>query len=411
MTPFVDRRYEEPMEALLDNKYVFRTTTFFLERYLRYKFKYRCEKVIPESKTFIVVSNHTTNYDAIMLGLSFNKLLYSVASDHIFRWGILSSLIKLLVSPIPRIKGKTEIRTTKEILKRMKRGGSVCIFAEGNRTFSGETVDIPESTGKLVKLSGSGLITYRIDGGYFSNPRWGRNLRRGAMSGRMVAEYSPSQLQKMSPQRINEIIKQDLYVNAYAAQEKKPVRYIGKRLAENLEIALFLCPQCGGMDTLKSRDDHLECSCGLKVKYTPFGRLVDEHGTLPFDTITQWSRWQQSKLPLIAEEYMKSSGDEPLTSDAGQSLFKVERARKSSLIGRGKIALYKDRLVFLDSDGQSFSFPYCDISEMAIYSRMVLIFSTADQISYEIKSEVPRSAVKYLEFFKLLKEKQLVDNK
>lgn len=393
------------MSALLNSPFVFKAFHFFIEKFLKYKFGYTYEKITPESKSFIVLSNHNTNYDPLMVGVSFDKLLYYVASDHIFRWGLVSSLIKFLVSPIPRIKGKREVQTAKEVLKIIKKGGNVCIFAEGNRSFTGETGYIPESTGKLIKLSGAGMITYRIDGGYFTSPRWAKTLRLGLMSGRMVKEYTASQLEKMSAEEINQIIKEDLYVNAFEEQNKNPVCYKGKRLAEHLEVALYMCPKCRRMDTLKSNDDRFGCSCGLDLKYTPYGELASRNEYQnPFATIVEWSRWQQSEIQRIADDYLLLGGDEPITSNTGQSLWRVEKARRSKLICRGTLALYKGRLVMQDDYGNQHSFDFANITDLAIYSRMVLIFSTTDQVSYEIKSDIPRSALKYVELFKRLKE-------
>jgi len=393
------------MSALLNNVIAFRIFHFLIEKFLKLKFGYTYEKITPKSKPFIVLSNHTTDFDPLMVGLSFDRMLYYVASDHIFRWGLISSLIRFLASPIPRMKGKTEVQTAKEVLKRIRRGQNVCIFAEGIRTFSGETQHIPESTGKLVKLSGAGLITYRIDGGYFTSPRWAKTLRRGFMSGRMVREYTPQELEKLSTEEINMIIRKDLYVNAFEEQKKNPVYYKGKRLAEMLEVALYMCPRCGRMDTLKSRDDRFDCPCGLKLRYTPYGELVPINGCEnPFPTIVEWSRWQESEIKKVADNCLAKDVNEPITSNTGQSLWIVEKARKSRLVCRGTLSLFKDRLVMQDDFGRRHEFHFADILGMAVYSKMVIIFSTTDQVSYEIKSEIPRSALKYVGLFKRLKE-------
>ncbi|HHV98754.1 MAG TPA: 1-acyl-sn-glycerol-3-phosphate acyltransferase [Clostridiaceae bacterium] len=392
------------MKGLLRYGLIYNLFKIILRQIVKVKFNYTYEKVIPRYKPYIVLSNHTTNYDPIMIGLSFPGLLYYVASDHIFRLGILSKLLVLLADPIPRLKATAETQAVKQILKRIKAGGSVCIFAEGNRSFSGETVDIPESTGKLIKLSGAALITYRLDGGYFSSPRWSKTLRRGSMTGRKVREYSPEEIKAMTVDEINMIIKNDLYVNAYEENKRNPIAFHGKKLAENLETALYLCPMCGEIATLKSENDRFHCSCGLSLKYTPYGKFVaDGNSKVPFETVLDWSNWQSEKIKELAQTYNKLSPDKLIFCDEGQSLFEIDKASKSNLVDKGKLCMYNNRLVFYCENGDEYNFYFEKISDMAIHGQMVLIFSTTDHKSFEIRSNHPRSAVKYLDVYRELK--------
>ncbi|NLU52010.1 MAG: 1-acyl-sn-glycerol-3-phosphate acyltransferase [Clostridiaceae bacterium] len=392
------------MRGFLSHKPVFSVFRFFISLFLKRKFNYEYEKYEPKNQPFIVLANHNTNYDPLMVGLSFPKLIYYVASDHIFRWGLISKIIQFLVAPIPRIKAVTEVQTVRNVLERLKEGSSVCVFAEGNRSFTGETGHIPESTGKLIKLSGVALITYRLDGGYFTSPRWAKTLRRGIMKGYVVKEYSPEELKTMTAEEINEAIKRDLYVNAYEDQLKNPVAYKGKRLAEHLETALYICPNCNGISTLKSNDNRFYCTCGLDLRYTPYGFLESlTQNPPPFKHVLGWSRWQRGKIAEIANEYINGSKDGPVISDSGQSLWKIDKANKSKLIAKGTSELYRDKLVFKGEDGTSYTFVFSKLHDMAIYSHAILIFSTTDRESFEIKSDHPRSAVKYLDLYKIFK--------
>jgi len=146
--------------------------------YLRRRFGFRFIKSKTPDCPSLILSNHNTDWDPFFLSQSFPDHMYFVASEHIFRWGLASRMIKYLAAPIPRAKATNEIRTVKQVLRMLKSGYNVCIFAEGNRSFNGETSDISASTGKLVKQSGAALITYRLRGGYFTQPRWGRTIDR-----------------------------------------------------------------------------------------------------------------------------------------------------------------------------------------------------------------------------------------
>ena len=119
--------------------------------YLNLLFDYKCEKVPKRDENYIVLSNHVSDYDPIFVAASFRKQMYFVASEHIARWGWLFKLIDFLVAPIMRYKGTVAASTAIEILKKIKSGSNVCIFAEGVRTWDGVSSPILPSTAKLIK--------------------------------------------------------------------------------------------------------------------------------------------------------------------------------------------------------------------------------------------------------------------
>jgi len=196
------------------HRFIYKFAQLIMTPILKRKFNINFDKIKPVSSPYILIANHVCNYDPLLVGLSFKQPMYYVASDHLFRMGFLSKLIIFLVSPIPRVKATTETKTVINIFKRLKDGHNVCIFAEGNSTFSGETGQIPKSIAKLAKRSGVSLITYRLHGGYLSFPRWSKNIRKGKMVGELAHEYSAEEMKNYTDDKLYELIKNDLYVNA-----------------------------------------------------------------------------------------------------------------------------------------------------------------------------------------------------
>ena len=390
------------MKGLAWHRFVFRVLQIVMGPFLKRKLNYSYEKVKPSSHPYVILANHNTDYDPLLIGLAFPDHMYYVASEHIFRWGFVSKLINFLVAPIPRVKGTTEINTVMNIFKRLKAGANVCMFAEGNRSFSGETGEIPVSTGKLIKKSGVALITFRLDGGYFTSPRWSKTIRRGMMKGRKVKEYSVEELKNMTWEEINTAIKNDLYVDAYEEQKKNPIEYKGKKLAEDLETALYLCPKCSGIATLKSEDDRLFCSCGMDLKYDSYGYFSSNNNEMPpFNTVLEWCRFQDRNLREVKERIRNLPSDKLIYSDKDQTLWKADWG-KNNLIGKGSLLLYNDRLVF-DCVDKKYTFELKNILDLGIIGQRVIAFATNDRQAYEIKSEHPRSALKYREIIKYLK--------
>ena len=150
----------------------------------------------------LILSNHVTDFDPILVGLSFPEHMYYVAGENVMRMGFLSKIVTRYASVIQRVKGTTDAEAALQILRTLRKGRNVCMFAEGNRTFTGETLPIAPATAKLVKMARSTLVTYRLTGGYLSTPRWSTHRRKGRMTGAPVGVYPPEELKKMSEAEI-----------------------------------------------------------------------------------------------------------------------------------------------------------------------------------------------------------------
>ena len=358
-----------------------------LTRYLGYRFK----KTSVGKPATIIISNHTTNYDPILVGCAFREHMYFVASEHIFRWGFASKLIKFLFAPIARTKGQADVTTALTTMRLIKKGHNICIFAEGVRTLTGVSEPIAAATGKLVKASGAQLVTFRLEGGYFTTPAWGHGLRRGIMRGSPVRIYPPEELKDMTADEISAAITRDIHEDAYETQAKTPVKYRGKARAEHLEKVLYLCPRCHNLATLHTDGTAFSCECGLHGNYDEYGQLVGD--SLPFHTVTDWVQWQRAYLP----ELVAGKGEHFMHSSRNQQLVAVSDKTGATQTAEGLLAISPDSL---ELAGQIF--PLAEIGEFSIHGGEVLIFFH-NGIHFEIKSPYPHSALLYLDLFNLFK--------
>ena len=373
------------MEHLRRYRFIWRLLRPCVRPWLRRKFNYDAE-VCSAQGPFLVLCNHNTDWDPLLLACAFPEYMSFVASEHIFRWGFAGKLIVALMGPIARLKGKTAGDTAMTMLRRLRKGVSVAMFAEGNRSFNGLTGDILPATGKLARSSGAGLVTYRLDGGYFTSPRWcGKGLRRGKMTGRVVNVYSPEALKAMSADEVNAAIRRDLFVDAYAVQREQMVPFRGKALAEHLETVLCRCPRCGAVGSLKSADDTLRCACGFSVRYNEFGFLTGDDA--PYDNITAWDTAQTAALCALADE----AGDRPIFSDSDMLLKEIlPDVHADTELGRGDMTLYADRL---ECCGRIF--PLDALGGFSLHGAQTVDLSCGGR-SYEISSPAVRCTRKYM---------------
>ncbi|MDD2579703.1 MAG: lysophospholipid acyltransferase family protein [Eubacteriales bacterium] len=305
-------------------KYLRHRIVFFLlspvfDLYMRLSYHYQRA---PRSASLkrgakFILANHNCNLDPFMIAASFNEPIYFVASDHLFRKGWISAIIRFLVAPIPIVKSQIDLRTLRTIRETLAADRVVCLFPEGNRSFSGRTGHISPATGKLVRQLKCPLVLYRIHGGYLSTPRWASKRRKGRMHGEIARILTAEELAGMRPQDIQTIIEETLYVDAYEHQRQleQPVAFRGPALAEHLERTLFVCPSCHGIDTLHSHDDQFACRCGFSVAidvygfFHPLRSKADELAVSDrtFDTVADWDAWQ---INWLRQSYEQSSSQQ-----------------------------------------------------------------------------------------------------
>ena len=334
----------------------------------------------------ILIPNHVNAWDPLLVAMSLReKQVYYVASEHIFRWGFLAKVLEYLVAPIPRRKASLGTDTAKSCLRHLRAGHSVCLFAEGEQCWDGLSQKVFPATGKLVKSSGATLVTFRIEGGYLSKPRWGKSVRRGKMHVGPVNIYPPETLKAMTAEEVNAAINRDIYENAWARQRREPVAFRGKRPAEGLERALYLCPSCGKIGTLRTEDDRLFCSCGLHLRYTPTGFFDPE---TPFANIADWEQWQRKKLH--ARDFPHG---EALFSDPDVSLTRIIAGHGEEQICRGELQQFDDRLCCV---GHAFAME--EISNMAVVQAHLLLFTWRGEY-YQFRAE-QGNLRKYCELWK-----------
>lgn len=380
------------MKGYRRHKFLFGFFRVTLGWVFKLMFNLRLERFGGDGEPYLLLGNHTANFDPIWVGMAARDHLYFVASEHLSRKGLASRLLAWVFAPISRLKGSTDAQAAMTVIRTVRKGVNVCLFPEGSRTFDGANCPIFPATGKLVKSSGVKLITYRFKGGYLSNPRWSPRLRRGRVTGEVAGVYTPEQLRTMSPEEINALLVRDLHVDADEEQRKNPTAYKGRRPAEYLQAALFVCPRCGGLDTLCTKGSRFWCACGLAGSYTPYGSLEGED--LPYKTVRDWSRWQETQLARIAGNLEKN----PI-SDDGFCLYEVTEKGRDRILAKGRLTLTADRLRCADRD-----IPLDEVSDIAIIGRDKLVLSDR-QRHYELRPDRICCANKYVALFKELKKK------
>lgn len=360
------------MEHERRHKFAWKLLYRLVSGYIKHKFNLKFD-IYAGTGPCIVIPNHVTDWDPLLVAMSFpNDNLYFVASEHLFRKGLISKLLEWFFAPIPRKKASVGSDTAAMCLRRLKDGKNVCIFGEGDASWDGLTHPVFTATGKMVKVSGASLVTYKIEGGYLSNPRWGKGVRRGRVYAHPVNVYKPEELKTMTPAQINDIINRDIYEDAWERQSENEVDFVGKNRAELIETALFICPVCKKIGTVHGKGDRVKCSCGLDILYTPSGRFEPSS---PFKNIAQWDRWQFSQLKKL-----DISEENPVFSDDDLVISEIFPDHTQKHLFRGKIVQFVDRLCC-----GPVKFNLDEVDHMAMVQNNILLLMTGG-CYFEIQS-------------------------
>ena len=181
---------------------------------LKVKYNYKAKPFKVRKQNYLVISNHTCTLDPFLICASIKKPVYFIASDDIMKNGFVSRFIGHAVAPIPIRKGSMDIGCIKKSISVAKEGGTIGLFPEGNRTYSGELGNIDISLIKFIRMLKIPLLIYYIDGGYGMDPRWGKKSRysSGAV-GSVKKEISVEEISKLSDEELMKIIKENLSQN------------------------------------------------------------------------------------------------------------------------------------------------------------------------------------------------------
>ena len=132
---------------------------------------------IPSKGSFIVASNHVSNLDPFIVGISSGHRLNYIAKESLFQNRLLGFLLSS-VGAFPMKRDITDFRALRETLRRLKKGQQVTIFPEGTRKGVAEHPVIHPGIGFLAVKTGLPVIPVFLDGPEKVLPPGAKFLRR-----------------------------------------------------------------------------------------------------------------------------------------------------------------------------------------------------------------------------------------
>jgi predicted RNA-binding Zn-ribbon protein involved in translation (DUF1610 family) len=226
-------------------------------------------------------------------------------------------------------------------------------------SISGANQPIALGTGKFLKHYKVPVYYSVIKGGYLTSPKYNLKDRYGKIEVEIDQLFTAEELEKLTPEEIEDKVNRALYHDDYAWNKERKYRYkIGDTGAEGLETLLFWCPKCGKQHTMQSKGNTLYCTaCGngmtLDETYamTPF----DESCVIP-ETQTQWFNMQREVIKKEVE-----NADFELRENVKLGTIpkyeQLKNQKTSEIVGEGTLVLNRSGLTYTGTkNGEEFTF-------------------------------------------------------
>jgi 1-acyl-sn-glycerol-3-phosphate acyltransferase len=309
----------------------YKTVRATIARIIARRFNFSGETLPQGLGPRFILCNHNTDADFLFLVSVSEEPMDFVATEAMMRIGPLARWAAKTFKPILHDKGSKGVSTLKSITERIRAGRSVMLFPEGNRSFDGKTGEISDAIGKIAKMTGATLVIYRLTGGYLTNPRWGKGIRKGKMEGYIARTVTPEELKKMPASEILEIIREGLFADAYKEQERTRVRFRNPNRAQYLETLLFCCPSCKRVGAMHSLRDKLSCSCGYELSLDEYGYLSDEKNE-PFSITDACNQQKELFKELLMDDENKALWQDEVAVSKVTYDHKTLDSKKSTLL-------------------------------------------------------------------------------
>ncbi|HWA99230.1 MAG TPA: lysophospholipid acyltransferase family protein, partial [Pirellulales bacterium] len=134
------------------------------------RFRCRGREHLPRSGGALLLANHQSYFDPLIVGLTCDRPIAAIARKTLFRFPPFRWLIESL-DAIPIDRGRPTLGEIKQILARLKRGQIILMFPEGTRTSDGRIGPLNAGFCSLARRAGVPIVVMAIDGAYDAWPK------------------------------------------------------------------------------------------------------------------------------------------------------------------------------------------------------------------------------------------------
>lgn len=311
---------------------------------------YRIKKKLPiEVKKlqspYLILSNHVGFWDPFIVGHYLPKFTHFVASDASMRGKVIRFFLTRL-GTIPKKKNMRDTKVIRDIVSVIRQGENVGIFPEAVRNWSGSSFQMDKSVVKLIKMLNVPVVVAVLKGMNLFNPRWAKKLRRTHVEVEYKLMLNQEQVGLLSEDEIFELLKNTLKYDEVEFQKANMNKIYSKRKAENINHALYVCPECNAIDSFSvARNDFICSECDYDIHINEYGffeRL--NKGKLYFDNIRDWYYWQEQWLLKEVSVKFDKNFKDIIFEDRNSEIYHTSSDKELDFVGVADVKMFIDRI-------------------------------------------------------------------
>lgn len=371
----VNREIKKPDPIVMS---VFMWLLRILNRSYKVQFSYDFDPESIKGQPTVLLSSHASRLEFIYTLYGFGRKDVNMVCgfQNILQKGLYHVMIKLGV--ISKYLYQPDLACVKNMLKVLKRNGTLGLFPEGIQSTSGSTHPINPATAQFIKKSKANIVVCTSKGAYLATNRYSSDRKKGYIGISYSLLFTPQMLDEFTEEQIYNMILQKIQYNDFAFNKVARHKYTGKKPnAYGIDKILFMCPDCKREHTLHTENDTLVCeNCGFSVRINEYYDLVDAKGNGCPEDIDKWYKWQRKS---VAEQITSDDFEMVLRGSLCtlrlDKLSSPPKNRKTLSVGTARLT--KEGLTFngvLDKENADFSF-----GAKSVYS---LTFSTKGYLEF-----------------------------
>jgi hypothetical protein len=185
----------------------------------------------------------------------------------------------------------------------------------------------------LIKRNKVPVVVIIHRGNHLDSPFWNfRKKRKVPLYTTATQVLTPEQIEKMSVEQINEVVREAMRYDDYRYQKENGILITEPYRAEGLHKVLYQCPHCLAESKMSSKGTEIFCTeCGKRWNLNEDGTLLALEGETEFSHVPDWFAWEREQVKAQVESGEYSFEDEV-------EIYSMPRCWRFEKLGQGKLS-------------------------------------------------------------------------
>ena len=256
------------------------------------------------SAPYIMLVNHESFYDFLyVMQLPHPRNPAIMMNAYYFNYSLLKKL-----GPeggmIPKKLFTPDMNSVIRMNRMLVKGYPVIIFPEGRLSPDGESNFLIPG-GDFYRKLGYDLVLVKINGAYFSNPKWRKKRFLSDIDVTVEKVIRKDEMESMTGAVLDDLITRTLHNDA---SDNRKTLFPQKNKAKGLENILYRCADCGSLYTTKGIGNDLVCTaCGARHTLDDHYLFTDPIGSISgyYRRIRDMEKADLDNLDMKAKVHVK----------------------------------------------------------------------------------------------------------